>query len=319
MNIERFNIWGRDNEGYVDLQNHKYYYIKDHLGSVRVVVNESNNIVSAQDYDMWGSIMEGRSFDSYKSKYKFTGKERDKESNYDYFGARYYDARIGRWGSEEPLIDKNPQKSTYSYSNNNPISRLDLTGQDDFYYLSGNSMAKNGYVKTDSNSNRYFVQSDSGNYTYEGKNYFQANSYHTVESHESNVRYNKINVNFQSDLYQKAFNDSLPVNPIDRLYLKMFPGAKELYALEQSVGGKMDQKERTITDQSSLYIFNNVAYSRNEAGNIVWGAVMAYLGFSLSETIAYAQVSTQFRTGRSDEEEEIRALTEGWKFYNENK
>lgn len=42
--------------------------------------------------------MEGRSFDSYKSKYKFIGKERDKESNYDYFGARYYDARLGRMG-----------------------------------------------------------------------------------------------------------------------------------------------------------------------------------------------------------------------------
>ena len=95
--LERFNIWGRDNEGYIDLQNHKYYYFKDHLGSVRAVVNENNNIISAQDYDMWGSIMEGRSFDSSKSKYKFTGKERDKESNLDYFGARYYDPRIGRW------------------------------------------------------------------------------------------------------------------------------------------------------------------------------------------------------------------------------
>ena len=42
--------------------------------------------------------MEGRSFDSAKSKHKFTGKERDKESNYDYFGARYYDARLGRMG-----------------------------------------------------------------------------------------------------------------------------------------------------------------------------------------------------------------------------
>ena len=128
-NIDKFNIWGRDNEGYLDSLNKKYYYLKDHLGSVRVVLDENNNIISAQDYDMWGSLMIGRSFESNKSKYKFTGKERDKESNYDYFGARYYDARIGRWGGVDPLMKRHYDFSPYNYVLNNSLKFIDPDGK----------------------------------------------------------------------------------------------------------------------------------------------------------------------------------------------
>lgn len=127
--LEKCNIIGRDNEGYIDLQNHKFYYLKDHLGSIRVVANGSNAIVSAQDYDMWGFLIEGRSFDSYKSKYKFTGKERDKESNLDYFGARYYDSRIGRWISIDTLFEKHYDFSPYNYVLNNTLRLVDPDGK----------------------------------------------------------------------------------------------------------------------------------------------------------------------------------------------
>jgi len=115
-----------------------YYYYKDHLGSVRAVVNSSNSLISAQDYacppwrDAWGYLLDGRSYQSDESKFKFTGKERDKESNYDYFGARYYDARIGRWGQVEPLLDKYPQISPYNYSIDNPLNIIDPNGKDPY-------------------------------------------------------------------------------------------------------------------------------------------------------------------------------------------
>jgi len=63
-------------------------------------------------------------------KYDFTGKERDNETSYDYFGARYYDSRIGRWGQVEPLLDKYPSFSSYSYSANNPILYRDFNGEE---------------------------------------------------------------------------------------------------------------------------------------------------------------------------------------------
>ncbi len=62
------------------------------------------------------------------------GKERDKESGlgdndgYDYFGARYYDSRIGRWGQTEPLFDKYVEVSSYCYSLCNPLRLIDGNG-----------------------------------------------------------------------------------------------------------------------------------------------------------------------------------------------
>jgi len=62
--------------------------------------------------------------------YKFTSKERDDESKYDYFGARYYDARIGRWGQVEPLLEKYLHVTPYNYGLNNPIGIVDPNGND---------------------------------------------------------------------------------------------------------------------------------------------------------------------------------------------
>jgi RHS repeat-associated protein len=79
-----------------------------------------------------GYILENRSDNPGNSKYKFTGKERDKdiENNYDYFGARYYDSRIGRWGGMEPLLDKYVGWSPYNYGLCKPVNLLDANGLD---------------------------------------------------------------------------------------------------------------------------------------------------------------------------------------------
>src|SRR5258708_18490391 len=70
--------------------------------------------------------------------YKFTGKERDAESNLDYFGARHYASSLGRfmtpdWSDDPypvPYADfEVPQTlNLYSYVQNNPSSRQDSTG-----------------------------------------------------------------------------------------------------------------------------------------------------------------------------------------------
>ena len=63
-------------------------------------------------------------------RYKYTGKERDVETGYDYFGARYYDARIARWLMVDPLAEKYPRWSPYHYGANNPLRIIDPNGED---------------------------------------------------------------------------------------------------------------------------------------------------------------------------------------------
>ena len=113
----------------------RFYYIKDHLGSIRQTiggdaVSEVIDIVSAQDYYAYGEVIQNRSYNNSSpyEKYKFTQKERDIETGYDYFGARTYDSQIGRWSSVDPLADKYPGLSPYNYSLNNPINLVDPDG-----------------------------------------------------------------------------------------------------------------------------------------------------------------------------------------------
>ena len=138
--LKFWNVWGNGNEGRITPDGIRYYYIKDHLGSIRAVLNDSNNLVEAIDNDAWGHI--ARYWTTSPTKYKFTGKERDNETGYDYFGARYYDARIGRWGQIEPMFNKYISFSTYQYSLLNPMILIDADGKD--IYLKENQ-AKDVY------------------------------------------------------------------------------------------------------------------------------------------------------------------------------
>ncbi|MFH0736283.1 MAG: putative toxin [bacterium] len=107
-----------------------YYYIKDHLGSIRQTIDEAGTIVVAQDYYAYGEIIPSRRYNAGTpdEKYKFTEKERDIETNYDYFGARYYNSKIGLWNSVDPLADKYPGWSPYNYTLNNPLKFIDPDG-----------------------------------------------------------------------------------------------------------------------------------------------------------------------------------------------
>jgi RHS repeat-associated protein len=62
--------------------------------------------------------------------YKFTGKERDEETGYDYFGARYYDSDLSQWLSVDPMSDKYPSLSAYNYCAGNPLNAIDPNGKD---------------------------------------------------------------------------------------------------------------------------------------------------------------------------------------------
>ena len=62
-----------------------------------------------------------------------TGKERDSETGFSYFGARYYDSDIlTSWLSVDPMADKYPGLSPYAYCGWNPVKLVDPDGEDPF-------------------------------------------------------------------------------------------------------------------------------------------------------------------------------------------
>ena len=147
--IDQWNIYGMDNIGFIDGNEDIRFYMKDHLGSIRAVTDVSGNVVSSQDGacprmllagDAWGYLLENRVYDSDVSVYKFTSKERDDESKYDYFGVRYYDARVGRWGGIDPNEQQRIWLSPYNFVQNNPLNSIDPNGLLDkpIYDIDGN-------------------------------------------------------------------------------------------------------------------------------------------------------------------------------------
>ena len=61
----------------------------------------------------------------------FTGKERDEETGYGYFGARYMDHELMTMGlSVDPMVDKYPSISPYAYCAWNPVKLVDPDGRE---------------------------------------------------------------------------------------------------------------------------------------------------------------------------------------------
>jgi RHS repeat-associated protein len=78
------------------------------------------------------------------TRYTFSAKERDSESGYSYFGARYYDSDLSIWISVDPMSDKYPSLSPYNYCANNPIMLIDPNGKEPILPYAG---TVGGFVK----------------------------------------------------------------------------------------------------------------------------------------------------------------------------
>ena len=116
-------------EGYVTLSDSKYhYYLKDHQGNNRVVINQSGTVEETNHYYPFGGVFVST---SNFQPYKYNGKEYDSKKGlnwYDY-GARHYDAVLGRSTTVDPLAEKLYSWSPYTYCYNNPVLHLDPTGK----------------------------------------------------------------------------------------------------------------------------------------------------------------------------------------------
>ena len=116
---------------YGGVENTRYFYHGDHLGSSSWITDKDGNALQYISYLPYGQLFMDLKTTSYDASYKFIGKERDTETGFDYFGARYYSNALGVWLSVDPLAEKYPSLSPYNYTSNNPITRIDPVGLSD--------------------------------------------------------------------------------------------------------------------------------------------------------------------------------------------
>ena len=108
-----------------------HFYVKDHLGSNRLVVDGNGNIEEVNHYYPFGALMGDRCGVS-RNKYKYIGKELDTMYGWNMqdHEARWYDPVLGRWMATDPLQEKYSYVSPYCYVISNPIKFIDPEGNE---------------------------------------------------------------------------------------------------------------------------------------------------------------------------------------------
>ena len=125
-------FWGAKQDELVACNDN--YVLCDHLGSVRKVVDGSGNAVSELQYDAFGQLI---SATGEKPRFRYTGKMFDEVTELQWNINRWYDPKVGRWCSEDPIGFWASDANLYRYTTNYSVDALDLFG----YQASSNQYA----------------------------------------------------------------------------------------------------------------------------------------------------------------------------------
>ena len=128
-------------EGYVTFDERGeplyHYYLKDHLGSVRIVMSQDGTVEQRNQYYPDGTLFGKQSTGGTVQPYKFGGKELERTlplDEYD-FSARWMDPVVGgRFTTMDSLAEKNPEISPFAYCEGDPVNRIDPNGKKDYKY-----------------------------------------------------------------------------------------------------------------------------------------------------------------------------------------
>ncbi len=131
-------------DGVIGGNGQKYYYHNDHLGSALAVTDGNGNKVVERDFTPFGERINVDMYDEtnrdlVEDDSGFTGKDWDADVELYYFNARWYDADIGRFISEDSINDPN-NFNEYIYAADNPINNIDPTGHFNVSLARGTSL-----------------------------------------------------------------------------------------------------------------------------------------------------------------------------------
>ncbi|MFA4924779.1 MAG: RHS repeat-associated core domain-containing protein, partial [Ignavibacteriaceae bacterium] len=132
----------------------KQYELTNHLGNVLATISDRRlqttpaaqgtsgitaDLITATDYYAFGMQMPGRNFSGNSYRFGFNGKENDNDvkgdGNQQDYGLRFYDPRLGKFLSIDPLTKKYPELTPYQFASNRPIDGIDLNGLEHVTYL----------------------------------------------------------------------------------------------------------------------------------------------------------------------------------------
>lgn len=109
------------------MKNETFRFITDHLGSIRLVIRlKDGSIAQEMMHDEFGKVV--KNTNPGFQPFGFAGGLYDQNTNLVQFGARWYDAELGRWISKDPIGFNGGDANLYSYVGADPVNYIDPTG-----------------------------------------------------------------------------------------------------------------------------------------------------------------------------------------------
>lgn len=105
----------------------RYYVASDHLGTPKIITDNTGMIVRQIEYDSWG-VKVSDTNPSFDLPVGFAGGIPDDATGLVRFGFRDYEPGAGRWAAKDPIFFRGGQWNLYAYVRNSPITRKDRSG-----------------------------------------------------------------------------------------------------------------------------------------------------------------------------------------------
>ncbi|MDR1345867.1 MAG: hypothetical protein LBK03_04100, partial [Bacteroidales bacterium] len=111
-----------------------YFYHPDHLGSASWITDSAGKAIQHLQYLPFGELVVNQRTTDWSTRYSFSAKEKDEESGYSYFGARYYNSDLSVFLSVDPQSASHPSTNNYMYCLGNPLRLVDPNGEDEWEF-----------------------------------------------------------------------------------------------------------------------------------------------------------------------------------------